>query len=103
MLEHRKEELAHAQDLRALLAELDIDHSGTLSLDELAAAAKDPHIERKLVMLEIEPFEALGFFETLTAALKVEELSIDQFANACMKMKGPASSMDVQAISFQVC
>merc|ERR1719226_253387 len=53
-------------------------------------------------MLEITVREAEVFFQTVTSLNRTDALTIDQFVDACMKMKGPASGIDMQAISFQM-
>jgi len=103
MFERRQEERAAAADLRRLIMEdLDIDKDGVISLEELETLAEDDRVRHKFEMQGLEVKDAEVFFHTLTSLEKTKELSIDDFVTGCMKMKGPASSLDVHALDSKI-
>merc|ERR1740121_1716149 len=103
MFERRQEERAAAEDLRRLIMEeLDLDKDGVISLDELETLALDDRVRHKFEMRGLEIKDAEVFFPTLTSISDTDTLSIDDFVTGCMKMKGPASSLDVHALDFQM-
>jgi len=103
MFERRQEERANAADLRRLIMEdLDLDQDGVISLEELETLALDDRVRHKFEMRGLEVKDVEVFFKTLTAIADTDTLSIDAFVDGCMKMKGPASSLDVHALDFQL-
>jgi len=103
MFERRIEERATAADLRRLIMEdLDLDQDGVISLEELETLALDNRVRHKFVMQGLEIKDVEVFFKTLTTIADTDTLSIDAFVDGCMKMKGPASCLDVHALDFQM-
>merc|ERR1719330_886144 len=98
--ERRLQEQEVSKELRDLIQHLDKDSSGTISLDELKAETRDEETRHKLEMLGIQVREMIVFFKTSCDYRRRTELSIDDFVDACLKMRGPASSMDLQTIGF---
>merc|ERR1712228_886520 len=102
MMERNRQKLGVVKELRALLVELDGDKTGTISFSELQKAANEDRIASRFDLLDITIREAEVFFQTMSSLKGTDDPSIDDFVFACMKMKGPAASIDVQAIGFQV-
>lgn len=101
LVEKREEYQNISKELRDLIKDMDEDGSGTISIAELEKAGENDRIKFKFEMLGLSVREAKLFFETLTFPHR-RELDIDDFVEACMKMKGPASGIDLQAIDFAV-
>lgn len=98
-----REEAETTKEITALLVDtVDKDHSGTITMGELQEAFEVGRVRHKFEQQDITVREAEVFFQTVTTMLGRDELTIDEFVRACMKMKGPASSIDLQAIGFQV-
>jgi len=102
MLERREEEIDTARRLRELIKSMDADGSGHITFSELEFAARHAHVQKRFEMLGITLRDVKVFFVTLCSIVGTNRLSIDRFVDSCMKMKGPASGLDVQAISFQI-
>lgn len=101
-VQRQQEEAQMAQMLRDLFHEVDSDASGVISIDELREASLDGRVLHKFEMLGITVRDVHTFFSTLTAMAHSEAIGVETFVDGCLKMKGPASSLDVQAIGCQV-
>merc|ERR1719203_70401 len=88
--------------LNKLIGAVDDDNSGTITLDELTAALRDPQVAHRFELCGITVREVQLFFSTLAAIMKAEELSIEDFTRGCLRMRGQASAMDMQIVYFQV-
>lgn len=102
LVERTQEEEDAKIQLRNLIAKVDCDNSGEITLDELRMAMKDHKVLHKFDMLGITVRDVQTFFATLKDNAGTEQLTVDLFLDGCMKMKGPANSLDVQTIRFQV-
>jgi len=102
MLERREEEAQTRDSLKELIESLDVDNSGTISVDELKAISKDVRVRHKFEMLGVTVRDASVFIQTLTSLVGSNTVDINSFVDGCMKMTGPASSLDVQTIRFQL-
>merc|ERR1712150_268266 len=88
--------------LRDLFDEVDEDGSGAISIEELRAAFQDMRVHYKFEMLGITLRDEKTFFTTLISMSQGQELDRDTFVQGCLRMKGVASSLDVQSIHVQL-
>jgi len=87
---------------RVLTQFVDTDGSGIISFEELDQSLSKPSI-REFFELQGLRIQDVGlFFKTVSTMSPVNGLQIDAFVDACMKVKGTASSLDVQALKLQV-
>merc|ERR1740123_513208 len=91
-----------AQDLKNLIEELDEEGTGLISYEELVVINQDPRVRELFEKAGLNVRDASNFFQTLSRLVGQDALDIDSFVAGSMKMKGFASSLDVQAIIFQV-
>merc|ERR1712156_127514 len=101
VLEKGQAEMAAAQELREFAKELDVNKSGSLSRHELHLLANNRRVRHHFELLEIEVGDVDMFYDMMCAIVGSNELDIDLFVASCMKMKGNASSADLQAVLFQ--
>merc|ERR1719512_334424 len=101
MLQKKRAEMAAAKELRAFAKELDVNNSGCISRDELRMLASNSRVRNYFELLDIEVADVDMFYEMMAGLVGSDELDIDLFVAGCMKMKGNASSADVQALLFQ--
>lgn len=101
MFEKRRAENEAAQELRALALELDTDKSGSITLDEVLRMAEDSRIRHLFQLFDIEIADVELFFQMMSQQVGSSELDIEVFVATCLKMKGGASSADVQMLIFQ--
>merc|ERR1712217_338711 len=80
------------------MGELDEDHSGTITLDELLRVLDDPIIRARFTLLELDPSSATDLFKLLDTD-ESGSVSVDEFIMTCIRLKGSAKSVD-QATMF---
>lgn len=104
----RKNYLA-VESARKLFASLDADSSGKISKAEFENAIDTAEVLALLDIVELDARDARLFFAMLLAACEpscaqgVEPgVDIDMFVDGCMKMKGSATSIELQCLSFSM-
>jgi len=75
----------------------DADDSATLSSRELKVHLQHPRVKAYFAALDIDPSEADIIF-TLLDVDKSGEISIDEFVNGTMKLKGHAKNLDIMSM-----
>lgn len=80
--------------LKDIFESADVDHSGTLSLQEVEDAINKPEIYNKLRMIDF-PVENPQEVFVLLDYDNTGELTIEEFIKGCLRMKGPAMSKDL--------
>merc|ERR1712048_445133 len=91
---------AYMSELKAIFNEADIDGSGSLTWEEFQHHLQDARIQAYLATLELDVTELRGVFEMLDLQ-GTEEVNIGDFVMGCMKLKGPAKSIDVCTILYE--
>jgi len=103
LFEQRRQNLADAQALRDVFAALDVDHSGTISAEEFDERFQhNEEIKARLAVMGLSIRDAAQFFKMLVGGRRGMEVDLDFFVDCCLKMKGGASSVDVQSLAFEV-
>jgi len=80
--------------LRAIFEDADVDNSGTLTFEEVDVAIKKPEIYNKLRMIDFPVDDPQQVFDLLDYD-ESGELTIDEFIEGCLRMKGTAKSKDL--------
>merc|ERR1719158_257345 len=88
-----------SEAVRRIFEEADTDNSGTMSLEELKTHLEQPRVRAYFAGLDIDPSEANIIF-TLIDVDGSGEVSIDEFVNGTMKLKGHAKSLDVVSMMY---
>lgn len=101
MMEQRRKLAADGEELQKLCQAMDLDDSGTLTLEEFASCLEDDRVAHYLSTLGLEVKDAGLFFRTMCEVYGEEELEIEDFVHHCMRMKGTATSIDLQGLAFQ--
>eukprot|EP00440_Ansanella_granifera_P038105 gb/GFBE01041343.1/.p1 GENE.gb/GFBE01041343.1/~~gb/GFBE01041343.1/.p1 ORF type:complete len:609 (+),score=146.40 gb/GFBE01041343.1/:1-1827(+) len=86
-------------EIKNFFREADKNESGTLTFQEFRDCLEDPLVKAYFSGLDIDPSESSIIFSLLDAD-KNGELKIDEFVNGTMKLKGPASKLDVMTMMF---
>merc|ERR1712217_891957 len=87
----------------SMLKELDTDGSQTLSLDEFRKVSKNPRVKSYLKIRGIDIKNAEAFFKMLCAiAGEDSDIDLHTLVTFCLRMKGAASNIDLQALMFEV-
>lgn len=90
-VQHEKE--AELAELKEFFEKLDIDGSGTVTLDELHRAAKNKEVKIKLRALGIGAKDLDSVWESLDDG--DGELTPEEFINGMRRMKGDAAAKDI--------
>merc|ERR1719188_838139 len=101
-LQQRKKEAAEAEELTRLCEYMDTDNSGTISSEEFEHILSNRKLRTKLALLGLDIKDAQMFFEMLCALEGTTEVDIDAFVGGCMRLKGVATSVDLQSLLYQV-
>lgn len=94
-------ETRHLTELFAGRVLDDDDSAGSVGLEELRALAGNTKFRAYLNARGIDIKNVEVFFKMLTSASGKDEVSIHVLANACVRMKGFATSIDLQSLSFE--
>lgn len=96
-----KDRMKVMNHLREFFEESDEDASGTLSIDEVQKALKDPDAVNKLKLVDL-PLEDPQEIFSLLDIDNSGELAIDEFISGCMRIRGEAKSKDLLAVQVAV-
>jgi len=99
--EQRKKDLEDAASLRQVFRYIDADGSGTLTADEFHDCIQDERVKSHLAVLGLSINDAEQFFRMLTDIGCTTSVDLDFFVDACLKMKGVASSIDLQTMVYE--
>jgi len=100
--EQRKSDLEDAQRLRHVFNLIDADGSGTVSWSEFNDCVQnDARVRASLAVLGLGIKDTASFFKLLSDADANADVDLDFFVEACLKMKGNASSIDLQTVAFE--
>eukprot|EP00930_Biecheleria_cincta_P096804 TRINITY_DN8859_c0_g1_i11.p1 TRINITY_DN8859_c0_g1~~TRINITY_DN8859_c0_g1_i11.p1 ORF type:complete len:620 (-),score=125.26 TRINITY_DN8859_c0_g1_i11:199-2058(-) len=94
-------EARHLTELFAGRALADDELAGSMGLEELRALAENAKFRAYLNARGIDIKNVEVFFKMLTSASGQNEVNIHVLANACVRMKGFATSIDLQSLSFE--
>jgi len=96
-----KDRLRVLNHLREFFEQSDEDGSGTLTVEEVQNAMKDPDAMAQLKLVDLPLDDPQEIF-TLLDIDNSGELSIDEFISGCMRIKGAAKSKDLLAVQIAV-
>jgi hypothetical protein len=97
-LEQRKAEILEADELRHACKRLDKGHSGYISAEEFESEIQHGKLRAHLRVLGLDMRDPRKFFCALQYASGQTDVDIDAFVTGCLKLKGPASSIDLQSL-----
>lgn len=104
LLARHHNEVERAARLRKLWEEVDIDKSGSISCAELEYVLNTNPILLHHFSIDGLDINDIGMFFKLLSQIKepFDQLDIEDFIEGCMRMKGPATNMDLRAVSYQM-
>eukprot|EP00929_Paragymnodinium_shiwhaense_P012406 TRINITY_DN11957_c0_g1_i1.p1 TRINITY_DN11957_c0_g1~~TRINITY_DN11957_c0_g1_i1.p1 ORF type:complete len:720 (-),score=130.69 TRINITY_DN11957_c0_g1_i1:314-2356(-) len=104
MLIKRRKDIEDAKHLMKLVQMFTENGSRTISLTSFEEFMTKEHFRRYFDVRGIDVKDASMFFHMLCAAADVEdstEVDVETFIGGCLRLKGIASSIDVQTLSFE--
>mmetsp|Transcript_113252 Transcript_113252/g.293125 ORF Transcript_113252/g.293125 Transcript_113252/m.293125 type:complete len:784 (-) Transcript_113252:100-2451(-) len=99
-LERRKKQNNDAEELKRLFIQMGAK-TGILTNDEFKRQMRRSKVVAHFAVLGLDVKDANSFFETLAAASENNEVDIKTFVDGCMRLKGPATSIDLQSVAFE--
>ena len=100
--EHRNQELQDAARLRHLCQAIDLDNCGRISWEDFEVYVSDESALIQMASLGLEIHDAKTFFDMLTGVAGDRYVDIDTFVTGCMRMKGPATSIDMLSMAYEI-
>jgi len=97
--ERRKRDVAESEELTRLCMQVDTNNSGTISAEEFYAMNRK--MRNYFAVMGLDITDAECFFEMLAALHDDQEVDIPTFVTGCMKLKGTATSLDLQRLMFE--
>jgi hypothetical protein len=88
------------KEMRSIFMEMDSDHSGTVSKDEISEFCNDERVTYYLTALGLDVHDTERLFELLDEN-RDGELEVDEFLAGCLRLKGMARSIDVYSLIHQ--
>jgi len=95
---HDKE--IYAKHMKAIFNKIDTDNSGSISADELECFLNDEHLRLYLEALELDLIETRSLFSLLDRD-ESGEVSIEEFCEGCLRLKGEAKSFDIHCLLYE--
>jgi len=99
-LEMRKTEIVEANKLRHLIQEMDVGNDGKISKTDFTDSMKQNRLRAQLAALGLDIRDTELFFGSIIETSKHEALDIEDFTTHCLRLKGMASSIDMQTLVF---
>jgi len=100
--ERRSQEQADAARLKKLCEAIDVAKIGRISWDDFEQYVSNESALIYLASLGLEIHDAKTFFDMLTGVSDDKYVDIDTFVKGCMRMKGPATSIDMLSMGYEV-
>jgi len=99
-VEQRRQEIKEAMQLRQFLVSRLGCHgsNATIGKTELYQLAEDPHAYSVFATHGIELRDAEMFFDLMQTLGDSQSVDLDYFLAACFRLRGPASSLDLQTL-----
>jgi len=101
LLEKQKRDLQKVREIKRFFGSLDLNKSGTLSIDELQACMHDVQSLAYFDLMGLDIKDAEFFFRMLTSHTEQTEVDVHGFVTGWLKMKGAATSLDVYTVQYQ--
>merc|ERR1740121_1881513 len=102
LLQKRRRQTYAAQELKRFLQAACESEDDTITYEELTNALRNQKMIEFLELEGLSHTDILGFFAMMSRTAESFALDLESFANGCLRMKGLATSIDVQLLMFQV-
>jgi len=96
------EEKGYAKELEMLCISVDADKSGCLTKEQFNNGIKEGRIPLLLHLLGLSRTNVENFFQVLCDASPDNQVDIKSFVRGCMRLKGAATSFDLQTMMLDL-
>jgi len=90
----------YVDEMHDLFHEMDVDGSGTVTFEEVQEYFLDKRVQSYFQALGLDPTDTERLFRLIDSDGS-EELSVDEFLDGCLRLKGWATSIDAHAIMYE--
>lgn len=90
----------YVKEMHDFFMEMDQDSSGTVTLDEVKEYFEDLRVQSYFQALGIDPQDTERLFHLIDDDGS-GEISVDEFLDGCLRLKGSARSIDVHALMYE--
>lgn len=94
------EKQIYKEHLKEVFSKIDADHSGQICIEEMQRLLSDPAMQQYLESIDIDPDSARSFFKLLDKDLS-DLISLEEFCEGCLCLKGQAKSFDVHCMIYE--
>jgi hypothetical protein len=105
-IEKRKAEIHQMEEITRLCEDMDIDHNGMISHQEFRNQMKTPGSKLRTYLGTLGLTGDAELFYHMVKSTKADTdnhgIEVDSFVKSCMKLKGGATSLDMQALNMQI-
>merc|ERR1711948_104414 len=89
----------YTERIKTFFQEADLDKSGTLSWEEFRSHLENQQVRAYFQTLDLDVSQAHVLFELLDADGS-NQVTIDEFLDGCMRLKGQAKSIDLNMLLY---
>jgi len=97
-LEKRRADMHAIHELSEIFKDIDVDHSNTISLEELRTCLKNVHIASFLEMKGLTISDAETFFLMLKSETGSNEVDLSSLISGWLRMRGSATNIDLLSL-----
>jgi len=102
IVEKHQQDIADVQELSDIFSSIDTDESDHISREEFLRFTENPEAMEALQVRGLDIKDKEAFFEMLTSIDATEhKVGLEEFVDGCLKMRGPASSLDLHNVKFE--
>lgn len=98
-LERRKRDAHDMSELKRICANLDKDGDGEITWSEFNNLVENPRVKGHLATLGLDVRDAKNFFGILASYEPI--ITLDAFVAGCVRLKGTATSIDLQSLACE--
>mmetsp|Transcript_105659 Transcript_105659/g.225550 ORF Transcript_105659/g.225550 Transcript_105659/m.225550 type:complete len:136 (+) Transcript_105659:2-409(+) len=84
-----------------LCTQVDLDGKGTISREEFHQYVVSGKLKAYLRVLGLDIRDAEAFFNLMADTSSNQEVEIETFVDACLRLKGMATALDLQSLIFE--
>jgi len=101
VMDAQKNKETAVQHLKKVFQEMDVDKDGVLTKDEVVCFLQDERVQSYIEALQIDLSDADTLFSLLDSS-RCGHISIDDFCDGCLKLRGDAKAFDVHCMIYDI-
>jgi len=90
----------YAHDLKSIFKDMDLDGSGSITIDELETHLQNKDVQAYFASMDIDSGDAWTLFSLLDSN-DTDEIELEEFIIGCLRLKGSAKSVDMLRLGYE--